>query len=304
MNGKRATSDFACKLLGDLADSSSKQAQMVKDLKKYYCQMGGDAALQFESKLREFTQDPDAHLGFIDEVSLADVLRSRGIPHYFIPETRDPTPDIGATISSKQIYFQIKAVQEDRYLSFIDQVLEQVRVVPSQRQLMVIPVYIGQVDRASLVTGVVHEIQNRLAASDFSPIQYEDKDASIYIRFEVEAPPPRYSWRFTWPESRVICGVPFLGYKLETTLRKNIGQFKSHRPTFLVWYMWDQSLWDSETQASFLNCVTNLLRQHDFGDVAGIIVAAPSWCVFENELYRGYDDLKSTGLFDAIRALK
>ena len=263
--------------------------------------MGGNAAQQFESKLRDFTQDPDTHLGFIDEVSLADVLWSRGIPHYFIPETRHPTPDIRAEISSKQIYFEVKAIQEDRYMSFIDEVLEHVGVLPSQCQPVVIPVYIGQVDRASLVAGVVQEIQNKIFANDFSPIQYEDEDASIYVRFEVGAHP---SWRFTWSESRVICGVSFLSYKLETTLRKNIGQFRSYRPTFLVWYTWDQSLWDSETQASFLNSITNLLRQHDFGDVAGIIVAAPGWFVFENELYRDHNDLKSTGLFDAICALK
>ncbi len=301
MNGKKVASNFALKLIDDLTDSSSRPAQMVKDLKEFYYQMGGNAAQQFESRLREFTQGPDAHLGFIDEVNLADVLRYRGIPHYFIPETRHPTPDIRAEILSKQIYFEVKAVQEDRYMSFIDEVLEQVGVLPSQRQLVMIPVYIGQVDRTSLVAGVVQEIQNKVATSDFSPIQYDDEDASIYIRFEVGA---HSSWRFTWAESRVICDVPFLNYKLEKTLRKNIGQFKSHRPTFLVWYTWDQSLWDSETQASFLNSITNLLGQHDFGDVAGIIVAAPGWFVVENELYRDHSDLKSTGLFDAIRALK
>ena len=219
---------------------------MVKGLKKFYCQLGDDAMQQFESKLRQFTQDPDAHLGFIDEVNLASLLRSRKIPHNFIPETQHPTPDIEATISSKQIYFEVKAVQEDRYRSFIDEVLKQVGVIPSQRQLMVIPVYIGQLDRTALVAGVVQEIQNKLAASDFSPIQYENKDASIYIRFETGSDPSPYFWRATWPESRVVCGVPFLKYKLEKILRKSIRQFRAYGPTFLVWYTWDQSLWDFE----------------------------------------------------------
>lgn len=68
--------------------------------------------------------------------------------------------------------------------------------------------------------------------------------------------------------------------------------------------MWDQSLWDFETQSSFRESIPDLLKQRDFVDVAGIIVASPSWFVFENELYRDYSDLKSIGLFDAIRAMK
>ena len=64
------------------------------------------------------------------------------------------------------------------------------------------------------------------------------------------------------------------------------------------------SKWDSETQAGFRNSITDLLSQHDFDDVAGIIVAAPDWFVFENELYQDHNDLKSSGLFDLICVLK
>jgi hypothetical protein len=304
MNAKRITSSFAHKLLGDLANPNSKQAQMVKDLIEFYRQIGGNAMQVFESKLKEFMQDPDAHLGLVDEVTFADLLKSHRIPHRFVPETGYPTPDIGATILSRDIYFEIKAVQEDRYMSFIDEVLKQIGEMPSQHQIIVIPVYIGQVDRASLVARVVQAIQNRLAAGDFSPIQYEDKDVSIYVRFEAGSHPSPYFWRFTWPESRMICGIPFLQYKLEKTLKKNIEQFKSHRPTFLVWYMWDQSLWDAETQSGFLAAIPRILKQRDFVNVAGIIVAAPSWSVFENELYQDFRGLKSIGLFNAIRALQ
>ena len=277
---------------------------MVKDLMEFYRQMGGNAMQVFESKLKRFMQDPDAHLGFVDEVNFADLLKSHGIPHRFVPETRHSTPDIGATILSRDIFFEIKAVQEDRYMSFIDEVLKQIGEMPSQHQIMVIPVYIGQVDRASLIAGVVQEIQNRLATGDSSSIQYEDKDVSIYVRFEAGSHPSPYFWRFTRPESRMICGIPFLQYRIEKNLKKNIEKFKSHRPTFLVWYTWDQSLWDAETQSDFLAALPRILKQRDFVDVAGILIAAPSWSVFENELCQDYRDLRSIGLFDAIRALQ
>jgi hypothetical protein len=304
MKTKGPISKFARRLLNDLADPNSRQAQMVEDLREFYRQMSGNAIQTFEGRLREFTEEPDAHLGFIDEADFANLLRARNIPHCFVPKATDPTPDIEAMILNNKIYFEIKAVQEDRYKSFIDDVLEQLGEVPSQYQMMVIPVYMGQVKTASLVAKVVQEIRNKLATGDYSPIQYDGKDASIHIRFECKPKPSVYSWRFTWPESRVVCGIPYLEYKLEKTLRKNIEQFKTYKPTFLVWYTWDQSLWDSATQFDFLASTSRILKQTDFVDVAGIIIAAPSWFVSENQSFQYYQDLKCIGLFDAIRALK
>ncbi len=277
---------------------------MVEELKKAYRKISNTALAQFERKLKAFTLDPDGHRGFIEEAVFANVLRSREISHEFIPEADHPTPDIRATIASIDIYFEVKAIQEDSYMSFINEVLEQVGQLPSQYQMTVRPVFIIGHDRAPLVIKVVEEIRGKVVTKDFSPLRYEDDNAKVFVRFEtVTASHYSSPVRGNWPESRLNSGKPFLERTFEKILRKNIGQFKNKKPTFLVWYMRDESLSDFETQRSFRNSLRELLRQPEFKDVAGIIAAAPGWFVFENDLYNDLNYLKSIGLYDILLAL-
>jgi hypothetical protein len=94
-------------------------------------------------------------------------------------------------------------------------------------------------------------------------------------------------------------GIPWFEWTLRETVRRNIAQFRTGRPTFLVYVIHDLWILDIET------AISKVLQDGptEFPEIAGIMVDDfERWHFKANESPR-YDELKSAGLFDAIAKL-
>jgi hypothetical protein len=180
----KINSRFIRKLCENLDRPNSEQAQLVRDLKDFYHRMGGNALQIFESKLRKFIEEPDTHLGFVSEVTFANQLMCHNVSHSFLPEPGTPTPDIEATILNRKIYFEIKATEEDIYMTFIEDVQEQIEQLALDYHITIRPMYISIGKEDSLALRVTQRIRDALSKGDYRPIQYEDEEGTVYVSFD------------------------------------------------------------------------------------------------------------------------
>ncbi len=328
---KETASDFnrrLAELLKKLAQSASKLGercrndaafasrveQMIEALGNFYDHLGGDAPQVFESKVRKWVKTPgDDYMGFVGELFVAERLMNHSIQHRFIPETTaHPTPDIESMVGSRNIYFEIKTISEDTFSLFAAKVKKQIQQIEHFPVDCGIRIISGKIDRGkeeSLTASAIQAIRYALTTQDYSPFRYEGTEGTYIIEFLPGAVlDPRWPkvqfLRPPWVESRIDKGegIPFLEAKLKRDLRDNIKQFTVHRPTFFVWFNFDESLLDFGRHVSN---VLSELGQTEFALVAGIIVDDPfaGWMLFENQSPK-YAELKSAGLFNTIRALQ
>jgi hypothetical protein len=308
--------DDIAELLASLTEGESELAQrclddpkfyrttvgMVESLEDFYQQTDndGDALESFKRRLREWIRNPsESYIGFWGELHVAYWLSQHHIPHCFLDESQESQkPDLALESSGREICFEVKTLQENRYEWFATKVLEKIRSFLPDRGIGVEYLEIETGEEESLVAKAVEKIRCDWLAGPYSPIEYEGSEGKFSILL-----PKDGGVISSWPESRVRQdGTPWLESKLEATLRNNIGQFQVDIPTFLVWVSFDKLLPDFQFH------VSQVLNRDgaELAEVAGVVVLEPfvKWGLSENRFYSDYAGLKREDVFDSIRDFK
>jgi len=240
-------------------------------------------------------------------LNIADWLGRREIQHRFVRETQEfQTPDIELTVKNREVYFEVKTMQENRYMQFAERVADKIRPISPGCGILPEKVRMQRGKEDELIAIAVREIKTALAEGLYSPIQYEGEEGEFSIVFH---PGKGLDQRhpaliLSWPETRVReDGTPWIESVLETTLRDNVGQFETFKPTFLVWVNFDKSLPGLDAHVSR---VLGRYGATEFVNVAGVIVSDPfdEWDLTANPSYPHFQELERIGLFDAINAFK
>lgn len=272
---------------------------LTEALEMYYKEMGsgGSVLCSFLRKLRRWINNPpDSFIGFFGELRVAYWLSQHDVLHRFIDETRhSQSPDLALTILDRDVYFEVKTLQENPYQLFAERILEDIRRCLPDRGVGVKYLELGSCGMDALVEQALWLIYHKWLASPYSPIEYEGDEGAFSILL-----PKGGGVISSWPEQRVRKdGTPWLESQLETTMNDNIGQFEIDTPTFLVWISFDKAL------PSFVDQVIHVLERNGlrFHEVAGVIVQEPftEWAVYPNRFHDRYEDLVDAGILDAIR---
>jgi hypothetical protein len=291
--------------------------QKTKALRDHYRQVNISALQSFDAKVHEWIKTPpESYIGFVGELHVADWLRQKGVLHRFIQSSPRPprTPDIELTIKDMQAYLEVRTMQENPYMQFAEGVAEKIALVSpgcSVMPLKVKPAKGKEVE--DLVAAAVEKIKAAWPDRLYNPIEHKGKEGeefSLVFRPGGTSDPRQPSMVWHWPETRdwrkrdeKYVYVPWLDSALTYVLKEKIEQFKTYKPTFLVWVSYDEALPDFKTSVSR---VLEQQGQAESVDVAGVIVFHPysTWDLTENPSCPSHRELKEVGLFDAINALR
>ena len=282
-------------------------ALMIDGLDDFYMRINADALQIFTSRLNQWVKHPPtSYIGFFGGLRVADQLRKWGVCHQFMREFQGiSTPDLELTVMERKAYLEVKTIQENLHTQFFKQVRS--KVVKLNFGIGHISIRkIGiKIEKFDALVDVAVRLIKEAAHNDRNPrIKYtgEEGEFYLYIEFATAVDQKPTGWVSSWPESRIRAdNTPWAQSVLEETLRDNIDQFRSNRPTFLAWVSLDVLLPDLESHASQ---VLDRFGQTEFVDVVGITIfdSYCGYCLVENQC-REYSTVEYAGLFNFIRNL-
>ncbi len=283
-----------------------RAALMIDALEGFYRHISRNALQNFKGRLNRWIKHPPtSYTGFFGELCVADQLRKWGILHQFMREEQGISgPDLELTVREKKVFLEVKTLQENLQTQFFKQVRNEVvklNLDISYISIRKIEITIERFD--ALVAVAVRLIQEATHNNRNSSIKYKGEEGEFYIHIEyTTAGQTATGWISSWPGSRLRAdNTPWAQSVLEETLRDNIDQFRSNRPTFLAWVSLDVLLPDLETHAAQ---VLERFGQTEFVDVAGIMIfdSYRGYALIENRCGE-YSTLEYLNLFTAIRSL-
>ncbi|TLD40362.1 MAG: hypothetical protein JETT_3366 [Candidatus Jettenia ecosi] len=282
-------------------------ALMIDALDNFYRRINTDALQNFTSRLNQWIKHPStSYIGFFGELHVADHLQKWGVCHQFMREVQNTsTPDIELTAMGRKVYLEVKTLQENPHAQFFKQVRNEVfkrDIGVSYIAIRKIEIKTGRLN--ALVDVAVRLIEETMHKDRNHQIKYKGEEGVfyIYLGFATTVSQKPTGWISSWPESRIRANnTPWAQSVLEETLRDNIDQFRSNRPTFLAWVNLDVLLSDLKLHAAQ---VLERFGQTEFIDVVGITIfdLYCDYSLIENRC-RKYSTAEYSGLFDAIRNL-
>lgn len=282
-------------------------ALMIDGLDDFYRRINEDALQIFTNNLNQWVKHPHSYIGFFGELCVADQLRKWGVCHQFMREVQGiSTPDLELTVMERKAYLEVKTLQESLHTQFFKQVRSKV----DKLKIGIGHISIRKIGRIKIkkfdaLVDVAVMLIKEAAQKDRNPqIKYtgEEGEFYLYIKFATAINQKPIGWFSSWPESRIRAdNTPWAQSVLEKTLRDNIDQFRSNRPTFLAWVSLDVLLPDLESHVSQ---VLDRFGQTEFVDVVGITIfdSYCGYCLVENQC-EAYSTVEYAGLFNFIRNL-